>query len=447
MVKNNPNPELSYMYKLKPDAAISYLENKGWKITNDWREMWEDAHAKAFTISKMTDAELLKDTKSTLETALKEGWSSQKTQRELTNMFKARGWWGKQTITDEEGNEKTIQLGSPYRVRTIYRQNIQSAYNAGRYKKQLENVDFAPYFQYICVLDESTRPEHRAMHGKVFRYDDPIWAYMYPPNGWGCRCTVRQLTESELNRAGLKVESSGNDLSLKDVVINDDTGETKKIAQLMTKDLSGRDIVMSTDAGWSGNVGKCAWDIDVLAYKSIKTLPEKTRDVFISELAQNPHNKSVIENMIAETIKRGMKSYGIEKTVTWFMPDVIKSLEKENIRLQTPIAVLEDRQVFHSLGDRKYINQRLTQTQFYNIYNYIKDADEIFIDTQEHAVVYVKFLPKDEIIDDRDCIKIPVIINSKNKKRPVNYVGTTGRINYKSTFKGKGNENRYKKVE
>ena len=57
------------------------------------------------------------------------------------------------------------------------------------------------------------------------------------------------------------------------------------------------------------------------------------------------------------------------------------------------------------------------------------------------------FLPKDEIIDGRDCIKIPVIINSTNPKRPVNYIGTTGRIKYKNTFKGIGNENRFKKIE
>lgn len=49
----------------------------------------------------------------------------------------------------------------------------------GRYKEQMENVDV---LQYISILDRRTSPEHRAMHGMILRYDDPIWNTMYPPN-------------------------------------------------------------------------------------------------------------------------------------------------------------------------------------------------------------------------------------------------------------------------
>ena len=65
--------DIKYAFLLEPEKAVEYMQNKGFRITKDWREMWEDAHAKAFTISKMTDAELLKDTKGLLDNALKEG--------------------------------------------------------------------------------------------------------------------------------------------------------------------------------------------------------------------------------------------------------------------------------------------------------------------------------------------------------------------------------------
>ncbi|MGN1153360.1 MAG: hypothetical protein ACI4S3_04970 [Candidatus Gastranaerophilaceae bacterium] len=147
--------------------------------------------------------------------------------------------------------------------------------------------------------------------------------------------------------------------------------------------------------------------------------------------------------MIKLTLDRGIKYYGKQVTLTWFTPKIIQALEDENIRLQNPIVPFESRQVYHSLGDRKNIKQRVTQTQLKNIYDYINKPDEIYIDTVEHAVVYVKYLPKDEIIDGRDCIKIPVPINTKDKKRPVNFIGTLGRIPSKSLKEGK----RFKKIE
>ena len=118
-------------------------------------------------------------------------------------------------------------------------------------------------------------------------------------------------------------------------------------------------------------------------------------------------------------------------------------MENENIRLQTPIAVFEDRQVKHSLSPRKVETQRLTKEQFLRIYDMVADYDEVYIDTQAHAVVYLKYLSKDEIVDGRDCIKIPVVINSQDKRRPVNYISTTGRISSKNIKTDK----RYKKIE
>lgn len=434
------NIDLSYMYKLKPEAAVSYLENKGYKITNDWREMLEDAHAKAFTISKMTDAELLKDTKKTLEKALNEGWGSAKTQRELTNMFKTRGWWGKQTIIDENGEEKTIQLGSPHRVRTIYRQNIQSAYNAGRYLKQLQNVDFAPYFQYICVLDESTRPEHRALHGKVFRYDDPIWASLYPPNGFGCRCIVRQLTAAEVERMGLTVESSDKYLSYKDVVINDETGETKQVTVFKTKDLAGKVLTMQTDVGWSSNVGKAAWEIDVLAFNSIKELPQQAKDRFISEMALNTHTQKAYSNFVQNIIKNGLKAKGIEQTVTWVQPAMLNKLNKEKITVNTPVVVMQDNRVGHIIGNVKTEKQKITDEQLKDLYNIINNPDAVYLDYSKpntKGIIYIRNL------DSKKCIKVCVKLNKYKSKVPVNYISTAGIVDINSLK----NKKIYKRIE
>ena len=201
---------------------------------------------------------------------------------------------------------------------------------------------------------------------------------------------------------------------------------------------------MSADAGWGTNLGTKAWNLDVQAYKKIAKLPQDVQDKFISDMAQNVHNKENIQGLITKTIKNNLLSRGNEDVLTWFTPEIIKALEDNKIRLQTPVAVFEDRQVKHSLGDRKTLKQRLSEEQFLNIYDYVKNPDEVYLDTELSAIIYVKYLPEDEIIDERDCIKIPVQINTNKRKRPINYVGTTGRINHFKTF---NKSKRYKRIE
>lgn len=437
MPKTNKKAELGFLFDLEPKAAVEYLQNKGYKVTNDWRELWEDAHAKAFTVSKMTDMELLKDTKGTFEQALKEGWSSQKTQRELTKMYKTRGWWGKQEVENENGTIKTVQLGSPYRVRTIYRQNIQSAYNAGRYLEQMKNVDIAPYLQYICVLDERTRPEHKAMHLKVFRYDDPIWAYLYPPNGFGCRCMVRQLTQAEVDRMGLKVESSSDYLSMKDVVINEKTGETKQVAVFKTQ-IGGKEIFMQPDAGWSSNVGKAAWNIDVLAFNSVKDLPQNVKDRFISEMAENIHTKKAYQNFVKNILADGMKSKGLEQPLTWIAPDMLNILNKNKVSINTPVVVMQDDRIGHIIGS-KVAKQKISEEQLYNLYDIINNPDAVYFDytkSNTTGLVYIRN------IDDTKCLKVCVKLNKFKSKTPVNYISTAGIVD-----KTKLNSPLYRKIE
>lgn len=161
-------------------------------------------------------------------------------------------------------------------------------------------------------------------------------------------------------------------------------------------------------------------------------------------MAQEIHGRTLADYLIKNTLKRaGYGSRGVEIALKWLGVKEISALEAENIELQSPIIVFEDRQVKHSLGERKVAGQRLTVEQFKKVPEWIYNPDEVFIDTQEHALVYVKFLPEEEIMDGRNCVKIPVPINVDRTDRPVNYIGTTGRVNYKEAFGGK----RYKKVE
>ena len=203
-----PDPHkvnLGYAMKLAPAEAVEYFRRKDFQITGDWRELQGAAHAKAFTVSRMARFDLLADTRRSVDRALAEGISIEKAAAELEAKLRQAGWWGKQTLTDDEGNKRSVLLGTPHRVRTILRTNLSTAYSAGRYKRQKETIAARPYWQYIAVLDGSTRSAHRALHGQVFRADDPVWNTIYPPNGFRCRCRVRSLSERQVKARGLEI--------------------------------------------------------------------------------------------------------------------------------------------------------------------------------------------------------------------------------------------------
>ena len=63
------------------------------------------------------------------------------------------------------------------------------------------------YWQYQTAGDSHVRETHMAMDGRVFPADSKVWDTWYPPNGFGCRCTVVSRTEEQVKRMGLQVEN------------------------------------------------------------------------------------------------------------------------------------------------------------------------------------------------------------------------------------------------
>lgn len=181
---------LELLFSLEPSQAIKYLESLGYKITWDWQAQLETIRKHCFTVAKVTKADILILLKNSLENALKKGISYND--------------WKKQIDTElaQKGYEKR-EDGTAWRKDVIFRTNLQTAYQAGRYAEMKQAKDEVPYWQYIAVMDNRTRPNHAALNGKVFRADDPFWKTHYPPNGYNCRCRVRALTEEEFQRMGL----------------------------------------------------------------------------------------------------------------------------------------------------------------------------------------------------------------------------------------------------
>ena len=126
------------------------------------------------------------------------------------------------------------------RLETIFRTNVQTAYMAGRYAQMMAVAEDRPIWRYVAVMDRRTRPAHRALNGIARRFDDPFWSTFYPPNGFGCRCTVQTLSTDEADNRGVEVGKG----------IPDQLMDTDPVTGMETP------VVPMPDLGFGTNVGR-----------------------------------------------------------------------------------------------------------------------------------------------------------------------------------------------
>lgn len=255
--------DLTFALGQPPEKAIEYFKSKGYAIGWDWNDVWQEAQAKAFTVAKVTRLDILQDIRGALQSSLDDGTTFRDFQKELTPLLKSKGWWGKTVFVDSQGNAEMAQLGSPRRLQTIYRTNMQTSFMAGRYQALMENVADRPYWQYVAVMDERTRPSHARLNGLVFRYDDPFWLYFFPPCGFNCRCRVRALSAKNLHDRAISVRDSQGHLSEVMRPVSKRTGEVAPVT--VYTDHRTKKLI-SPDVGWNYNPGRAAWQPDLNAY-------------------------------------------------------------------------------------------------------------------------------------------------------------------------------------
>lgn len=248
-------------FDLRPAQAIEYFRSKGLRTTFAWQDMVGEEHARAFTVAKMADIDLLADVKASLEDAIEQGLSFQSWRDTITPLLQQRGWWGRRAVTDPLTGETIVaELGSPSRLETIFRTNVQGSYAAGQWEQIQEQADVAEYLMYDAIDDDRTRPQHAAWDGTILPVGHSWWKAHYPPNGWNCRCGVLQLSAEDLEDMGLRPNKRAP------------AGGTRK----WTNPRTGRtvDVEKGLDPGWNVNMGEQRLaNLAKVAAEKVKALP------------------------------------------------------------------------------------------------------------------------------------------------------------------------------
>lgn len=205
--------QIKFLLSLPPEEIVSWYKSKGLKTSWGWRDLWQDAHNQFFAVAKVMNLDILQEIKNEVEKIFSSGITYEQFYKNLEPTLKKLGWWGRVKASDVPGYDpssgidpdKIVQLGSPSRLKTIFRVNSSVAYNSIRYKNQWANRMSRPYWWYIQLDRPTKRKSHEYYHNKVFLATDPIWDKIYPPNDFFCMCTVRALTEKEFKEKKLKL--------------------------------------------------------------------------------------------------------------------------------------------------------------------------------------------------------------------------------------------------
>ncbi|MEK6675557.1 MAG: phage minor head protein [Planctomycetota bacterium] len=152
--------------------------------------------ARAFRIAGVDKLTLVQRARNLVRRGIREGTDYGKVQRQLLLLFDA----------------EKLEAPAPHRLQAMFRQNTMTAYSQARNEvlRDPEVLEQFPYWKYLTVGNgvagvNNVRATHAALHGLVFRADDPFWNQYDPPWEYGCRCTKVALTPGQVLDRGIEV--------------------------------------------------------------------------------------------------------------------------------------------------------------------------------------------------------------------------------------------------
>ena len=260
--------------------AIDYLKGKIPESSVAWDDLAGPVHGQVFTVAGATSADLARDIQSALSDALQQGSTLSEFRKRFDKVVADYGW--------------TYKGSRGWRTAVIFDTNMRSAHMAGRWAQIEAHQAERPYLEYRTAGDARVRLQHRAWDRLIYPVGDSFWQTHYPPNGWGCRCTIRSYSQREMDRKGLTV-SGPYKIQYRDVITRD--GEIKDR------------VPVGIDPGWDHNVGK-SWITPELALgHKLARLPSALRGP-VTDKAISPAFQEAIKSTwqgFQSAVKAGSK--------------------------------------------------------------------------------------------------------------------------------------------
>lgn len=155
--------------------------------------MWEGFGKDNFKVNKQTGAispEVLQMQRNLYKFSGAKNYVLLQQINEILRSDKGKNW---QTFLQE-----VQQLNPKYNknyLQAEWQTAKQAGYHAANWQEYVKRKDLYPNLKYCTQKDERVREAHRPLEGFIAPIESDFWKNFYPPNGWRCRCYVRQTAE------------------------------------------------------------------------------------------------------------------------------------------------------------------------------------------------------------------------------------------------------------
>lgn len=382
-------PDLGFALGLPPADAIEYFKGRGYQVSENALDAWQAAQNKAFTVTGIARLDVLQDIKGALDRSLAGGTTFSTFKGDLQQTLAARGWTrlGNGLHADTETAEVGAHLPGS-RLRTIFRTNMQSALMAGKHRQMTDQVDIAPYWQYVAVMDRRTRPTHAAANGRVFRADDPFWKTHYPPCGFNCRCGVRALSQAMVDARGLDVLDGSDHLERTEVVVGKETRPGTAFVDPTTK------ARFVPDAGFGRPPAANSWGRglpETLGSKLERAAPELAAGVMAAKPKLQQPLAAEYRDWAQGVLDAGRAS-NTYRVVGTASPTVVRFVQSQpgQAAMESAALAIRDAELLHLARDAKRARKAaLAVDDVLNLPALLANARATLWDTEDPALVYV----------------------------------------------------------
>lgn len=167
------------------DEAIAWFRKRVAVTKADFEQLSAEAKRKAFTVANVAQLDLVHHAWSAIDKALKDGVALEDFKKSIGDELR-RAWAG--SVDDPA-----------WRLETVFRTNLQLAYNAGRHR-QASHPDVAgdrPVWMFDAILDGRETDICRKCDETKLPSDHVWWKTHTPPLHFNCRSSFIALTDEQ----------------------------------------------------------------------------------------------------------------------------------------------------------------------------------------------------------------------------------------------------------